>query len=60
MPSGEGEEPGYVSPADLEEEIRNDPDHGEEEPLSFNLHWFVWLFNESHYFFENLGNVDID
>lgn len=29
MPTGEGAEPDYVSPDDLEEEMRNDPDAGE-------------------------------
>lgn len=28
-PTGEGAEPDYVSPDDLEEELRNDPDNGE-------------------------------
>lgn len=33
MPTGEGAEPDYVSPDDLEEEMRNDPDADLETPI---------------------------
>lgn len=35
--AGEGAEPGYVSPDDLEEEIRNDPDDGEREQCDWSV-----------------------